>query len=713
MAADPRVRAAATAGVVALAYVIAGKAGLALAVANASVTAIWPPTGIALAAILLAGPPAAAGVFIGAFLVNVTTTGFAVGSLVIATGNTLEGWLGAALARRWAGGVAGFSRARGLLTLAGLAVPLAAIASATLGVAALLWSGAAAGAAPGPLWLTWWLGDAIGGLLFAPLLVLWAAPAAGPARVAGRGELAGFMLAAMLAGAAVFGLAAPHGVAGAPIVFLLLPVLTWSAFRLGVRETATTVAALALMAVAGTLAGRGPFAHAPADAPFLVPQAFIAVMGVTALVMAALVAEQRAIMAAVEDRRGVLEHRVVVQTADLLRSERDVMKQTRLLELVLEGISEGVIVVDRNGRPIQINPEFRRIWGVPPGVVPADHAALRRMGTGRRLLRDGLLPCPDDQLPLIRALRGESVSEETYLLTGAGSVPDIWLAKSARPLRDGDGNPIGAVALVRDITAARRARELQHEKEVAEAANRTKSLFLATVSHELRTPLTAIIGYVNLLLGGRAESPAEGRHFLERVLENGQLLLEDIDDLLDLAKIEAGRMPVRLEPVDAGTFARDVTARFELQARTKSLALRLEVEPDLPLASSDAAKLRRILGNILGNAIKFTDRGGITVDVRRAGGEVVLRVTDTGIGIPAAKLGEVFDAFHQLDQGGPRRYGGVGLGLAICRSLAELIGARLAVESREGGGSAFSIALPILRVSAGAILRVPFGGGHG
>ncbi len=713
MSAETRWRVPLTAGVVALAYVIAGKAGLALAVANASVTAIWPPTGIALAAILLAGTPAAAGVFAGAFFVNFTTTGHVPGSLGIALGNTLEGVLGALLARRWAGGVAGFRSPRGLLTLAGVVVPLAAAASATVGVATLVWSGATAGAAPAPLWLTWWLGDLTGGLLIAPVLVLWAAPAPAGARPACRVEMAGFVVALIATGAAVFATTSPAGVVGAPIAFLLLPVLTWSAFRLGIRETATAVAGLAGMAVAGTLAGRGPFAYAPADGPFLVLQAFMAVMGTTSLVMAALVADQRAMMAALEHRRGALEHRVVTQTADLLRSEQDFQRQARLLQLVLESISEGVIVVDRDGRLVQVNPEARRIWGVSAGALPADYAALRAGDRSRIYLRDGITACPDDRLPLARALQGESVDEETYLVRGPGRAPDLWLGKSARPLRDGDGNPIGAVALVRDITASRRARELQREKEVAEAANRTKSLFLATVSHELRTPLTAIIGYVNLLLAGRSESPAESRHFLERVLENGRLLLEDIDDLLDLAKIEAGRMSARLEPLDAAAFAAEVVARFELQAKTRALSLRLEAEPDLPMVSTDAAKLRRILGNIIGNALKFTERGGVSVAVRRAGGEVAIRVTDTGIGIPAAKLGEVFDAFHQLDQGGPRKYGGVGLGLAICRSLAELIGARLAVESREGGGSTFTMLLPVMAVTARPRTAVPAGGGPG
>jgi signal transduction histidine kinase len=237
---------------------------------------------------------------------------------------------------------------------------------------------------------------------------------------------------------------------------------------------------------------------------------------------------------------------------------------------------------------------------------------------------------------------------------------------------------------------------LRRAKEAAEAANRAKSVFLANMSHELRTPLNAIIGFTRLVKR-RSEDVLPQRQVdnLDKVLGSAKHLLELINAILDLSKIEAGRVDV--EPV---TF--DVTDLMDACLQTvrpmvESEQLRLVkvIEPALPLLFTDRDKVRQILINLLRNAVKFTEAGTITVTAQRRDGMLVLAVADTGIGIPEEELGRIFEAFRQVDGSPTRQRGGTGLGLSTSRHLARLLGGDVAVESTVGVGSTFTLTLPI------------------
>jgi signal transduction histidine kinase len=253
------------------------------------------------------------------------------------------------------------------------------------------------------------------------------------------------------------------------------------------------------------------------------------------------------------------------------------------------------------------------------------------------------------------------------------------------------------VAVLRDVTEPRRLEALlRDEAREAEANSRAKSAFLATMSHELRTPLNAVIGFANVLRKNTPGNLAErDLDYLGRIVANGRHLLSVIEDILDLSKIEAGRLEVQLDPVPVGELVDEVVSSLELQAQRRGIGLRAEVVPGLVELKTDRQRLRQILLNLMGNAVKFTGEGGVTVRVLGETGEApsTIEVEDTGMGIPAEYLATIFEPFRQVDDSTTRSFGGAGLGLSISQSLCQLLGYQLAVRSEPGKGSVFTVHL--------------------
>jgi integral membrane sensor domain MASE1 len=283
----------ATLTILTVVYFFAGKLGLRLAFANPSATAVWPPTGIAFAAFLIIGYWVWPAVLLAAFLTNLATAGSVVTSISIAVGNTLEGMLGAYLVNRFAGGPRFFDRTQDLFKFVFLAAMVSTMVSATCGVASLTLGGFAKWADYRAVWLTWWLGDAAGDLVVAPLLILWAVSA----RVAwnkGRlAEAAILLLCLFWIGQVVFGGLFPSEIKNYPLEFLCIPVLIWVAFRFGQREAATAIFLLSGIAIRGTLLGFGPFARPTQNESLLLLQAFMGITSVMILALATVVSEHK------------------------------------------------------------------------------------------------------------------------------------------------------------------------------------------------------------------------------------------------------------------------------------------------------------------------------------------------------------------------------------------------------------------------------------
>ena len=376
-----------------------------------------------------------------------------------------------------------------------------------------------------------------------------------------------------------------------------------------------------------------------------------------------------------------------------LRTEAEIASQKLFMEAVLENISDGIIACDADYRITYMNPEARRTFGIhdqPDEMTAewgAEHLGLFDPASQRRL--------SINERPLGRALKGEII-DGVEVLVKPQNAGYRRLRISARPIENSDGNIVGAVVAAHDVTELHQSQqELLAAKETAEAASRAKGDFLANMSHEIRTPMTSIIGYADLL-STTERSQEERQEFVHTIRRNGEHLLNLINDLLDLSKIDAGKMTVEHISVSPEKILAEVESPMRVFAAEKNVDFVIERRGLIPESvQTDPTRIRQVLLNLVSNAIKFTTAGFVRITLSFDANSRMLTysVQDSGIGLTDEQQGSLFQPFMQADASTTRRFGGTGLGLALSKRLVEMLGGTLTVQSKAGQGSTFSFSI--------------------
>ena len=391
---------------------------------------------------------------------------------------------------------------------------------------------------------------------------------------------------------------------------------------------------------------------------------------------------------------------VVVTFVDV--TERRKKEQwTYLLGRAIEGASELIGIADTAGRITYANPALLTTLGFRLEELYGESFA--------RILS------PNNPSSLCETIARESFSPNGWkgeCLAPRRNGADLPISLSSSQIRDESGRSLGIIGIAEDITTRKRAVEaIERARLAAEASNRAKSEFLANMSHEIRTPMNGIMGMTDLLL--ETELTAEQSEYLAMVKSSAESLLTIIGDILDFSKIEAGKLEVEQISFDLRKSLSDTMRTLALKAEQKGLEFIFDVYPEVPrLVMGDPTRLRQVLVNLAGNAVKFTEKGEIAIQARVEGGEsggamLHFWVRDTGIGIPEEKQKMIFEAFSQVDASTTRQYGGTGLGLSISNRLVELMKGRMWLESRSGAGSTFHFVIPLEAPAQAAISGKP------
>jgi PAS domain S-box-containing protein len=660
-------------------YIAAGRLSLLLAFANANASPVWPPTGLAIGALLVLGVRAWPAIALGAFVVNLTNSGNLVAALIIAAGNTLEAVAATWLILRYARGRAAFNSTRHVLRFVAIAAGASTIA-ASIGTATVVAMGLGPAAEAGNIWLTWWLGDAVGAIVVAPLIVLWdRRPLLSDVSIR-IGEVIGLVAAIGVVSFAVFS-PWPRGRPDYP--FILVPVLLWSAFRFGAWITALGSACIVVIAVDGTLRGWGPFRRESPNESLLLLQAFV---GLTTTMMLSVAAEV--------SRRRTVERDLRVLND---RLERKVMSRTDELQKANERLIEAQDVAhmgswewDVGANRVWWSDGMYRIYGIAPGTFIGYETFLERVHPDDR---------PTAHETVSRALADARPFTFDHRIVRADGTIRVIHA-NGRVICDAVSRPVRMVGTGLDITERKEAEEaralLIHEqarRQEAEETSRAKDQFLAVLSHELRTPLNAALGWAHMMRELPRDAPAT-RQAVDIIYRNLLIQSRLVSDILDVSRITQGALTVEKAPVDLAAIISSAMEMVGESARARNIALEARSQSPVSLLG-DAKRLEQVFWNLLSNGVRFGREGGfVRVESAVENGTVRITVEDNGPGIDPAFLPHVFEPFRQAD-GSPRRaHDGLGLGLSIARHLVELHGGSVAAANRPGGGAVLTVTLP-------------------
>jgi PAS domain S-box-containing protein len=350
----------------------------------------------------------------------------------------------------------------------------------------------------------------------------------------------------------------------------------------------------------------------------------------------------------------------------LQRTLGDLRQEQARLRGILASVAEGIIAVDGEGRVTLLNPQAAALLGLDQAET-----------VGRAI---GDLPASEQvSRQFIECLQGNRLCTAEFEL----SHPRRSLVLHVAPVRAGEGERWGAVAVVRDVTTPRRLEAMRRQ-------------FISDASHEIRTPLTSIGGFAAAIADGTAATPEQRTRGAALIVREVERLNRLVDDLLDLSRIESGAVALKLAEVDVGELIRAAVEAFEAEAREKRIHVELDLARDLPAVRADSDRVYQVLANLLSNALRFNRADGkIAIAAWETDGQVRVEVQDTGAGIAAEQLPNIWERFHRADSSRARDEGGTGLGLAIVRSIVQAHGGEVQADSEPGKGSTFSFTLPI------------------
>ncbi|MCZ7397859.1 MAG: PAS domain-containing sensor histidine kinase, partial [Candidatus Methanoperedens sp.] len=357
------------------------------------------------------------------------------------------------------------------------------------------------------------------------------------------------------------------------------------------------------------------------------------------------------------------------------------------LSSAVQQTADVVVITDRNGAIEYVNPAFEKITG---------YAKEEAIGKTPKILKS-----EKQDKKFYEHLWKTILSGEVFhgiLINNKKNGEMYHSEKTITPIKDAYGNITHFVSTDKDITERKRAEEIRFENERLEFADKAKSEFLASMSHELRTPLNSIIGFSELLKQKTAgDLNGKQEHYLDNVLTSGTFLLNLINDILDLSKVEAGKIELVIEKMSVPATINETLTLIKEKAAKHDVLLKTELDPALSFIEADKQRFKQVLFNLLSNAVKFSkEEGGIvTITTKKEGDMAKISVSDTGIGIKNEDIGKLFTEFEQVNVEISKKYGGTGLGLAISKKLVELHGGKIRVESEYGEGSKFTFTVPI------------------
>jgi len=656
------------------------------------ISAWYPPTGLAFAVLIGLGPSYAFPILIAEGIASIVNYHQPVRSYIFLVGNIEFAAVytaAALLLRRVVKIDLRLRSVRDMMWLLFIAICTSCVA-AFVGTGFLVADHLVASRQYLPATLNWWIGDAVAIGSITPFCLIYVLP--GLRRFAGYDELAGTaedhgartvgrrewqgLGRTVESGLFTISIVAVLWVAlsgywsrGNELFYLLFLPLLWMAVRRGLRGATAAILAMD----SGIIVALRIYPRAPSELTVL--QFLMLILSLAGLVLGALISERDT-------------------------GEQRLSEEEGRIRLLLESTGEAIYGVDTKGECTFCNRAMLRLlrYGSQNEVMGRNiHDVLHHTR------RDGS-PCPRSECALQKEFRGgrrfHSADELFWRADGTSFDAEVW----CHPLLQ-QGTMLGAVVTFVDITERIKAQEaLRQAKEDAEAANRAKSNFLANMSHEIRTPMNGILGMTTLTLETNLDE--EQRDYLNMVKSSGESLLTLLNDILDLSKIEAGKVDLEIAEFSVEDCIEEALQPLALNAQQKGVDLVWNTGRDIPdMVRGDSTRLRQVLINLAGNALKFTNAGQVAIYGRHAGNTedglmLEFTVIDTGIGIPEEKRETIFEAFAQADMSTTRRYGGTGLGLSICERLVDLLGGRIWVESEEGRGSEFHFTMRVFRAAA-------------